>query len=138
MPCPPPHIDDPANDTFAGADDGKAGRLAGNAEIIGLVSTHMVLNAPEGRLFIDRGNEGEIAVTLRAASANETSRLLCRAYALTQREREVVAAIVDGLDTRAVSTRLFISQHTVQDHLKAVFDKTGVRSRRVLLARAVG
>jgi DNA-binding CsgD family transcriptional regulator len=74
------------------------------------------------------------AVTLRAASASETSCLLCRAYALTQREREVVAAIVDGLDTRAVSTRLFISQHTVQDHLKSVFGKIGIHSRRELLA----
>jgi DNA-binding CsgD family transcriptional regulator len=46
----------------------------------------------------------------------------------------VVAAIVDGLDTRAVSNRLFISRHTVQDHLKSVFEKIGIHSRRELLA----
>ena len=81
---------------------------------------------------------GQIAVTLRAATATETFDLLCRAYALSQRERQVVAALVAGLDTRAITQRLFISRYTVQDHLKSVFTKTGVRSRRELLARFSG
>jgi DNA-binding CsgD family transcriptional regulator len=78
--------------------------------------------------------DGEIAVSLRAATATETFGLLCRAYALSRREREVVALLVVGLDTRAVSGRLFISSHTVQDHLKSVFGKVGIHSRRELLA----
>ena len=81
---------------------------------------------------------GQIAVTLRAATATETFKLLCRAYALSERERQVVAALVAGLDTRAVAQRLFISRYTVQDHLKSIFTKTGVRSRRELLARFAG
>jgi DNA-binding CsgD family transcriptional regulator len=85
------------------------------------------------------GDAGEqIVVTLRAATAAETFGRLCRAYALTDWEREVVAALVAGLDTRAITQRLFISRYTVQDHLKAVFRKTGVRSRRELLARFSG
>jgi DNA-binding NarL/FixJ family response regulator len=83
-------------------------------------------------------DDGQIAVTLRAATATETFKLLCRAYALSQRERQVVAALVAGLDTRAITQRLFISRYTVQDHLKSVFTKTGVRSRRELLARFSG
>jgi DNA-binding NarL/FixJ family response regulator len=81
---------------------------------------------------------GQVAVTLRAATATETFTLLCRAYALSERERQVVAALVAGLDTRAVAQRLFISRYTVQDHLKSIFRKTGVRSRRELLARFAG
>ena len=76
----------------------------------------------------------EVAVTLRAATAAETFDLLCRAYALSRREREVVGAVVAGLDTSAVTERLFISRHTVQDHLKSVFGKIGIHSRRELLA----
>jgi DNA-binding NarL/FixJ family response regulator len=81
---------------------------------------------------------GKIAVTLRAAAPAETFDLLCRAYALTHRERDVVAALVAGLDTRAVPERLVISRHTVQDHLKSGFQKVGVRSRRELLTTFSG
>jgi DNA-binding CsgD family transcriptional regulator len=78
--------------------------------------------------------EGEVAVNLRSATANETFDLLCRVYALTQRERDVVSLLVEGLDTRAITERLFISAHTVQDHLKSVFAKMRIHSRRELLA----
>jgi DNA-binding CsgD family transcriptional regulator len=102
---------------------------------------HALLRAVDGRWVmieaarLEGDGDGEIAVTLRSASASETFDLLCRAYALSRRERELVAALVAGLDTRAVTQRLFISRHTVQDHLKSVFDKIGVHSRRELLAK---
>lgn len=79
--------------------------------------------------------EGEVAVSLRPATPGETFDLLCRVYALTRREREIVSLLVGGLDTRAIAERLFISPHTVQDHLKQVFTKIGIHSRRELLAR---
>jgi DNA-binding CsgD family transcriptional regulator len=77
---------------------------------------------------------GRIAVVLRAAAPAETFELLCRAYALTQRERQIVAALIAGLDTRTLTESLFISRHTVQDHLKSIFAKLNVHSRRELLA----
>ena len=33
---------------------------------------------------------------------------------------------------------MFVSENTVQDHLKSIFDKSSARSRRALLARALG
>lgn len=83
---------------------------------------------------LEGDGDGKIAVTLRGAAPTETFDLVCRAFALTRRERDVVAAVVAGLDTRAVTERLFISRHTVQDHLKSVFQKIGIHSRRELLA----
>ncbi|HZE04725.1 MAG TPA: helix-turn-helix transcriptional regulator [Solirubrobacteraceae bacterium] len=80
----------------------------------------------------------QIAVTLRAATGAETFELLSRAFALSRRERDLVAALLAGLDTRGISATLYISPHTVQDHLKSVFRKTGVRSRRELVARFGG
>ena len=102
---------------------------------------HALLPAVDGRWVmieaapLEGEADGEIAVTLRSATGSETFDVLCRAYALSQREHQVVAALVAGLDTSAVTQRLFISRHTVQDHLKSVFAKTGVHSRRELLVK---
>lgn len=81
---------------------------------------------------------GAIAITFRDATSGEVFDRLSRIYAFTRRERQIVAALLAGLDTRAMSKRLFISRHTVQDHLKSVFGKAHVRSRRELLARFGG
>jgi DNA-binding CsgD family transcriptional regulator len=83
---------------------------------------------------LDGRDNGAIAVTLRDATAGETFDRLCRIHALTRRERQVVAALAAGLDTRAAAERLSISRHTLQDHLKSVFAKIGVSSRRELVA----
>jgi DNA-binding CsgD family transcriptional regulator len=78
--------------------------------------------------------EGEVVVTLRSPTPLEILRLVSRIYALSLRERDLVRLLLAGLDTRAVGERLAISAHTVQDHLKSIFGKTGMHSRRELLA----
>ena len=51
------------------------------------------------------------------------------AYGLTERQREIVTAVVDGLNNREIAERLRISEHTVKHHLTQVFNKTGVSTR---------
>jgi DNA-binding CsgD family transcriptional regulator len=96
------------------------------------------LRLPDGRWVVAeaarlRGRDRGIAVTIHAASSSEVLDLLARAHGLTPRERELAALLVDGLGTRDIAQRLSISHYTVQQHLKAVFDKVGVRSRRELV-----
>jgi DNA-binding CsgD family transcriptional regulator len=81
---------------------------------------------------------GRVAITIRAATAHETFDLLCSAHGLTGRERQLVKLAREGLATTDLARALGISPYTVQDHLKAIFAKTGVRSRRELLSRLMG
>jgi DNA-binding CsgD family transcriptional regulator len=84
------------------------------------------------------GAAGAIAVTVRGATAEDMIGLVARAHGLTARERELVALILEGLDTRQLAERMLISRYTVQDHLKSVFEKLGVHSRRELVTGVFG
>lgn len=79
-----------------------------------------------------------IAVSIEPTPPTERTALYARVIGLTDKETELVTHLVAGADTSELARRLFVSQHTVQDHLKSVFTKAGTRSRRVLTARATG
>jgi DNA-binding CsgD family transcriptional regulator len=78
------------------------------------------------------------AVTLEAAPPDDLAPLLMRAWRLTRREREVARLVIDGLSTEDIATALFISVHTVRDHLKMIFGKMGVSRRQDMVATLTG
>jgi DNA-binding CsgD family transcriptional regulator len=55
------------------------------------------------------------------------------AYGLTQREREITRPVLIGKSTTQIADDLVIAPVTVQQHLKSIFAKTGVHSRRDLV-----
>ena len=67
--------------------------------------------------------------------AADVAALLSDAYRLTAREAEVVALTVRGFSNAEIARTLWLSPWTVGDHLKNVFEKTGVRSRGELTSR---
>jgi len=75
-----------------------------------------------------------VAVIIEDATASEVLPVVLSAYGLTPQERRVVALVCKGRSTTEIGGQLHVTTHTVQDHLKAVFTKTGVRSRRELVA----
>ena len=81
------------------------------------------------------GDEDQVAVTIEPARADHLMSLLMTAYGLTAREREICSEVIAGYSTADIGGRLFISSNTVQDHLKSIFRKVGVRSRGELVAR---
>jgi DNA-binding CsgD family transcriptional regulator len=83
-------------------------------------------------------DDPRISVVLAPARPADTVPLLLSAHGLTSREAEVARLVLRGTTTLGIVDALHISHYTVQDHLKAVFDKVGVRSRGELAVRLLG
>ena len=64
--------------------------------------------------------------------------MFARSSGLTPRETELLHHLITGASTQDITRHMFVSEHTVQDHLKSIFAKTTARNRRILLARALG
>jgi DNA-binding CsgD family transcriptional regulator len=78
---------------------------------------------------------GQAALVLEPAKASEIAPIVIEAYGLTPREVEVTRLIARGLSTDETASALFLSRHTIRDHLKAIFEKVGVSSRGELTSR---
>ncbi|RMF86749.1 MAG: hypothetical protein D6739_02715, partial [Nitrospirae bacterium] len=80
------------------------------------------------------GGSPSLAVVRHVAArpAAAVDRVACR-YGLSRREREVLAELACTESTAAIARALGISVHTVRDHVKHLYRKTGCRSRRELV-----
>lgn len=114
----------------------KALEKAVNGYILKDVSQEELIGALEviarGERYIDPRvlpQKKNIAVNIRP----EFEDGFLKKAALTRREKEVMYAIVEGLDNQAIAARMFISLHTVQTHRKRLFKKLGVHSAAELI-----
>jgi DNA-binding CsgD family transcriptional regulator len=81
------------------------------------------------------GDQAQITVIFEVAQPAEIAPMIMQVYDLTKREGDITQCVLHGWSTNEIAARLHISQHTVQDHLKAIFEKFDVRSRGELAAR---
>jgi DNA-binding CsgD family transcriptional regulator len=81
------------------------------------------------------GGMGSTALVIEPAQPAAIAPIVVEAYDLSEREQEIVRLIARGIATNEIADELFISRHTVRDHVKAIFAKAGVSSRGELTAK---
>jgi DNA-binding CsgD family transcriptional regulator len=93
----------------------------------GWITLHASL--PEG------AGSGRVAIVLERSASPQTTTLRLEAHGVTAREREIAALLARGLSNAEIAAELVLSPYTVQDHVRSLFEKTGVGSRQELVAR---
>ena len=117
---------------------GQALRTSQGADCAGDVPVSRVLTR-SGRWVVLHGaslvSDGSrrAAVIVEPAHPARIAPILMGVYGLSEREQTITRLVLQGYSTGEIAAELFISPHTVQQHLKGVFAKTGVRSRRELV-----
>ncbi len=100
----------------------------------------VLLSCPEDGWLVLEGNgvttpEGgsRVVVTVAPARPLTLAPLLLQARGLSEREIAVALCVLRGMSNAEIAAHLYISEFTVQDHLKAAFTKTGIRGRRAFV-----
>ena len=87
-----------------------------------------------GAVMGTNGNS-RVTVIIQPAHPDRIAPLLMSIYGLTGREQEVTQLVLRGGSTTELAKALRVSPHTVQQHLKSIFEKTDVNSRGELVAK---
>jgi DNA-binding CsgD family transcriptional regulator len=93
----------------------------------GWITLHASLPGPPG--------DGRVAIVLERAAGPRSATVRLEAFGATEREREVATLLARGLSRAEMAETLVLSPHTVEDHVKSLYEKLGVNSRQELVAR---
>ena len=87
----------------------------------------------EGEAWLDRTTVASVLSSISRNPPAKDQEEWSLVKHLTQREREIVKMIGQGLNTRKIAKRLFMSESTIRHHLTSIYEKVGVTSRLELL-----
>ncbi len=87
----------------------------------------------EGETWVPKGQVSDMAKLLEASSAKP----LRPVDTLTHREKTIISYLMQGWRNREIGTHLAISEQTVKNHLRAIYDKVGVSDRLELVLYAI-
>ncbi len=58
-------------------------------------------------------------------------------YSLSEREKEILSLLVEGLSKKQIADKIFLSHHTVDSHLRNIYAKLEVHSRSSAITKAI-
>jgi two-component system nitrate/nitrite response regulator NarL len=89
-----------------------------------------------GETWLDPALVANVLADRSRARGRDADPQAAKIAALTEREREVITLISEGLKNRQIGERMSISETTVVHHLTSIFDKLGVANRLELVTYA--
>jgi DNA-binding NarL/FixJ family response regulator len=90
----------------------------------------------KGEAWLDRLTLGSLIFQMSSQEKETVDPRTRKIASLTERERQVIALIAEGLKNRQIAERLFISHVTVTHHLSSIYGKLGVSDRLELVIYA--
>jgi two-component system nitrate/nitrite response regulator NarL len=129
---------------LTGARDSETHQKAAQLGAMGVVlkedAADLLLKAIEkvynGEAWLDRLTLGNLLWQISSQSKDSIDPRAQKISSLTDREREVIALIAEGLKNKQIAERLFISPTTVTHHLSSIYSKLGVSDRLELVIYA--
>jgi DNA-binding NarL/FixJ family response regulator len=100
-------------------------------EVVGVAASSAEVPPSADIVLIARASAGSTVAARRAGSN------IIDGTILSNREREILALLADGLVNKQIAARLGISTNTVKTHLELLFDKLGVATRAEAVATGV-
>jgi DNA-binding NarL/FixJ family response regulator len=100
-------------------------------EVVGVAASSAEVPPSADIILIARASAGSTVAARRAGSN------IIDGTILSNREREILALLADGLVNKQIAARLGISTNTVKTHLELLFDKLGVATRAEAVATGV-
>ncbi|EWS59135.1 CsgBAC operon transcriptional regulatory protein [Methylibium sp. T29-B] len=91
---------------------------------------HFLQSADEGQAAPDP--DRDFIELLLAASGTDLGQPRCRHHLtdpLSEREKEMLQFLANGVANKEIASRLFVSENTVKFHLKNIYSKLGVSGR---------
>lgn len=118
----------------------KAAQLGAMGVVLKEDAADLLLKAIEkvyqGEAWLDRLTLGTLLWEMSSRDKESLDPQRKKISSLTDRERQVIALITEGLKNRQIAERLFISPTTVTHHLSSIYSKLGVTDRLELVVYA--
>lgn len=106
-------------------------RASEEFEVVGVAASSADVPPSADIVLFARG--GDTSANTRQRTSGEAA----VGTVLSNREREILALLADGLVNKQIAARLGISTNTVKTHLELLFDKLGVTTRAEAVATGV-
>lgn len=103
---------------------GASGYLLKDAPTADLVNA--IEGTAAGKTFVDAGIAGKLFAQIAAPTVSRDTAL---ANAFSQRERDVLQLLAQGLSNAEIAGQLFLSEGTIRNYLTSIFEKLGVSDR---------